>query len=65
MFHVGLTSSALLSTGGRGPAGSCHSAEMCIFLEIADSGKNVVGGCSETLMALEQILTNNSCLEKK
>lgn len=65
--HVGFPTSAMLSGGGRdqpGPAIHLTSAETCIFLEITGSGKNVVGGCSEMLMALEQILTNSSCLEK-
>lgn len=56
-FHVGLPTSAVLSTGGRdqpGPAIHLTSAETCIFPEITGSGKNVFGGCSETLMALEQ-----------
>lgn len=64
---MGLPISSLLSTGGRnqpGPAIHLTSAETCIFLEITDSGTNVVGGYPETLKALGQILTNSSCLEK-
>lgn len=67
VFHTGPTTSALLSTGGMDqPAPATHPAseDICIFLEITESGMNVVGGCSETLVALEQILTINSCLEK-
>lgn len=55
---------------GRVAAGAAHTSgrtppERYAFLEIAGLGKNVIAGCSQTLVALEQIWTNRPCLEKK
>jgi len=35
------------------PGGMGTSAEMCVFLGIMDSGRNVTGGHSETLVVME------------
>lgn len=67
---LGWPSGATQLPTGRVAAGAAHTSgrtppERCAFLEIAGSGKNVIGGCSQTLVALEQIWTNRPCLEKK
>lgn len=46
VFQVGI--SPLTPLGGMGT-----SAETCVFLEMMDSGRNVTGGCSETLVVME------------
>lgn len=68
--ELGWPSGAMQLPTGRVAAGAAHTGgrtppERCAFLEIAGSGKNVIGGCSQTLVALEQIWTNRPCLEKK
>lgn len=47
------------------PGGMGTSAEMCVFLGIMDSGRNVTGGHSETLVVMEWILINSPFLGKK
>lgn len=68
--ELGWPSGATQLPTGRVAAGAAHTSgrtppERCAFLEIAGSGKDVIGGCSQTLVALEQIWTNRPCLEKK